>query len=47
MASTTLEIVSEATSPIFRDIAGAVAILVIVGLPVYLIIHLLRSSIGE
>lgn len=47
LAVIALETVSDATSPIFRDIAGGVSILVILVLPVYLLTKITSSRVGN
>lgn len=45
VACLTLDVTSDATSPLFADVASGSAVLVILGLPLYLVVHVVRSRL--
>ena len=47
VAAIALETISGATSPAFRDLAGGASLLVLYGLPVYLLAQLVRTRVAE
>jgi len=47
LAVIALETVSDATSNVFRDISGGVSIIVILGLPLYLLAHVILKRTDD